>query len=233
MDLNYCYKISWSLTRLIKKLAAQTYKSTFFSAVDDISLYYVASLDSCIKPWSFSAVDDISLYYVVSLLFSILTHCNIALQGGPFELVQHQRPGADAAPADDLGHGRSRGRQVLRGALQETGGPGPSNLDQAGLFCFVVFAGLRLNNAWASGTVLRPFLQPESPLSSRSLVSGFKCKLRDSNSRPQYSRPRALTTRLYTIHNLFLCSRPYSWTWSTKAWRKTVKSSEAKPSSSV
>ena len=46
------------------------------------------------------------------------------------------------------------------------------------------FVGLRLNNAWASGTVLRPFLQPESPLSSRSLVSGFKCKLRDLNSRP-------------------------------------------------
>ena len=67
--------------------------------------------------------------------------------------------------------------------------------------CYVVvFAGLRLNNAWASGSVLRPFLQPESPLSSRSLVSGFKCKLRDSNSRPPYSRPRALTTRLYTIH---------------------------------
>ena len=64
---------------------------------------------------------------------------------------------------------------------------------------FVVFAGLRLNNAWASGTVLRPFLQPESPLSSRSLVSGFKCKLGDLNSRPQYSRPRALTTRPYTI----------------------------------
>ena len=64
-----------------------------------------------------------------------------------------------------------------------------------------VLAGLRLNNAWASGTVLRPFLQPESPLSSRSLVSGFKCKLRDSNSRPPYSRPRALTTMLYTIHS--------------------------------
>ena len=57
-----------------------------------------------------------------------------------------------------------------------------------------------LNNAWASGTVLRPFLQPERPLSSRNLVSGFKCKLRDSNSRPPYSRPRALTTRLYIIH---------------------------------
>ena len=64
----------------------------------------------------------------------------------------------------------------------------------------VVFAGLRLNNAGASGTVLRPFLQPESPLSSRSLVFGFKCKLRDSNSRPPYLRPHALTTRLYTIH---------------------------------
>ena len=69
----------------------------------------------------------------------------------------------------------------------------------------VVFAGLRLNNAWASGTVLRPFLQPESPLSSRSLVSGFKCKLRDSNSRPPYSRPHALTTRLYTIHCHVVC----------------------------
>ena len=66
--------------------------------------------------------------------------------------------------------------------------------------CLFVFAGLRLNNAWASGTVLRPFLQPESPLSSRSSVSGFKCKLRDSNSQPPYSWPRALTTRLYTIH---------------------------------
>ena len=66
-------------------------------------------------------------------------------------------------------------------------------------FLFFVFAGLRLNNAWASGTVLRPFLQPESPLSSRSLV--FKCKLRDSNSRLPYSRPRALTTRLYNIHS--------------------------------
>ena len=32
------------------------------------------------------------------------------------------------------------------------------------------------------------------------MVSGFKCKLRDSNSRPPYLRPRALTTRLYTIH---------------------------------
>ena len=28
---------------------------------------------------------------------------------------------------------------------------------------FVVSVGLRLNNAWASGTVLRPCLQPESP----------------------------------------------------------------------
>ena len=62
----------------------------------------------------------------------------------------------------------------------------------------VVFVGLKLNNAWASGTVLRPFLQPESPLSSRSSISGFKCRLRYSNSRPPYSRPRAPTTRLYT-----------------------------------
>ena len=45
----------------------------------------------------------------------------------------------------------------------------------------VVVVGLRLNNAWASGTVLRPFLQPESPLSSRSFglrlqvqASGFE-----------------------------------------------------------
>ena len=30
MDPNYCCKISWSLTRLIIKLAGQTYKSTFF-----------------------------------------------------------------------------------------------------------------------------------------------------------------------------------------------------------
>ena len=78
----------------------------------------------------------------------------------------------------------------------------------------VVFAGLRLNNAWASGTVLRPFLQPESPLSSRSLVSGFKCKLRYSNSRPPYSRPRALTTRLYTIHiSLLICFNIFLFTF--------------------
>ena len=31
-----------------------------------------------------------------------------------------------------------------------------------------------LNNAWASGTVLRPFLQPESPLSSQVQASGFE-----------------------------------------------------------
>ena len=62
----------------------------------------------------------------------------------------------------------------------------------------VVCAGLRLNNAWASGTVLRRFIQPESPLSSQSLISGFKWKLRDSNPRPPYSKPRALTSRLYT-----------------------------------
>ena len=43
MDPNYRYKISRSLTRFIKKLAGQTYKSTF-SAVDDISLYYIVSL---------------------------------------------------------------------------------------------------------------------------------------------------------------------------------------------
>ena len=44
-DPNYCYKISWSLTRLVIKLAGQTYKSTFFSAVDDlhISLSYSIS----------------------------------------------------------------------------------------------------------------------------------------------------------------------------------------------
>ena len=74
-------------------------------------------------------------------------------------------------------------------------------LENHASLCLFVYAGLRLNNAWASGTVLRPFLQPESPLSSQSLVSGSKCKLRDSNSRPPYSRPRALTTRLYTIHH--------------------------------
>ena len=44
MHPNYCYKISWSLTRLIIKLAGQTYKSTFFSAVDDTFLYYIVSL---------------------------------------------------------------------------------------------------------------------------------------------------------------------------------------------
>ena len=70
-----------------------------------------------------------------------------------------------------------------------------------------VFVGLRLNNARASGTVLRLFLQPESPLSSRSLVSGFNCKLRDSNSWPPYSRPRALTIRLYTIHVIMYISK--------------------------
>ena len=46
MDPKYCYKISRSLTRLIIKLAGQAYKSTFLSAVGDISLYYIVSLDS-------------------------------------------------------------------------------------------------------------------------------------------------------------------------------------------
>ena len=32
---------------------------------------------------------------------------------------------------------------------------------------FFACAGFRLNNAWANDTVLRPFLQPESPLSSQ------------------------------------------------------------------
>ena len=44
MDPIYCYEMSRSLTRLIIKLAGQTYKSTFLSAVDDISLYYIVSL---------------------------------------------------------------------------------------------------------------------------------------------------------------------------------------------
>ena len=69
-------------------------------------------------------------------------------------------------------------------AKKQFGLSAPQTGKQASVVIFVVFAGLRLNNAWVSGTVLRPFLQPESPLSSRSLVSGFKCKLRDSNSRP-------------------------------------------------
>ena len=77
--------------------------------------------------------------------------------------------------------------------------------DKAFYLVWLVFEGLRLNNAWASGTVLRPFLQPESPLSSWSSVSGFKCKLLDSNSRPPYSKPCAPTTRLYTIHIWFVC----------------------------
>ena len=89
------------------------------------------------------------------------------------------------------------------------------------LLLFAVCAGFRLNNAWANGTVLRPFLQPESPLSSRSLVSGFKCKLRDSNSRPPYSMPQALTTRLYTIQYVLYwlyikqCASSFnkSWIW--------------------
>ena len=34
------------------------------------------------------------------------------------------------------------------------------------MFVLFVCAGLRLNIAWVSVTVLRPFLQPESPLSS-------------------------------------------------------------------
>ena len=45
----------------------------------------------------------------------------------------------------------------------------------------VIWSNFRLNNNWASGTVLRPFLQPESPLSSQELglklqvqASGFK-----------------------------------------------------------
>ena len=50
MDPNYRYKISWSLTRLIIKLAGQTYKSTFFSAVDDISLNDIVSLVETFRP---------------------------------------------------------------------------------------------------------------------------------------------------------------------------------------
>ena len=43
---------------------------------------------------------------------------------------------------------------------------------------FVVCAGVRLNNAWASGTVLRPFATTRKPhFLTRDLVSGFKCKL--------------------------------------------------------
>ena len=94
---------------------------------------------------------------------------------------------------------------------------------------FFFWAGLRLNNAWASGTVLRPFLQPEGPLSSRSLVSGFKCKLRDSNSRPPYSRPRALTTRLYTIHTLVDFIVPAVTTGQRLPSRGRRWSREAKP----
>ena len=80
---------------------------------------------------------------------------------------------------------------------------GLKTLSTTGKPPFLTKLGSALTNAWASGTVLRPFLQPESPLSSRSWVSGFKCKLRDSDSRPQCPRPRALTTRLYTIHTTF------------------------------
>ena len=43
MDPNYCYKISWSLTRLIIKLAGQTFKSTIFSSRLHISLLYSIS----------------------------------------------------------------------------------------------------------------------------------------------------------------------------------------------
>ena len=49
MDPNYCYKISWSLSRLIIKLAGQTYKSAFFSVVEDISVYHIVSLCSSYK----------------------------------------------------------------------------------------------------------------------------------------------------------------------------------------
>ena len=61
---------------------------------------------------------------------------------------------------------------------------------------------MRLNNAWASGAVLRPFLQPESyPFLTRVWVSGFKCKLRDSNSRPPCWELTALASRLCTIQS--------------------------------
>ena len=91
----------------------------------------------------------------------------------------------------------------------------------------VVFAGLRLNNAWANGRVLRPFLQPESTLSSRSSVSGFKCKLRGLNSRPPYSRPCAQTTRLYAPSTIRGCNLTWSqsigwtggWYFLERAWR--------------
>ena len=57
---------------------------------------------------------------------------------------------------------------------------------------------LRLNNAWASGTVLRPFLQPESP----PFLTKFGLRLQVQASGFELTTPilEALTTRLYTIH---------------------------------
>ena len=67
----------------------------------------------------------------------------------------------------------------------------------------VVFVqvGFRLSTAWANGTVLRPISTTRKPhFPHKSLVSGFKCKLRDSNSWPECCESNDLTTRLYTIH---------------------------------
>ena len=73
MDPKYCYKISWSLTRLIMKIAGQTYKSTLFSAVDYISLYDIVSLFGTVrlseKSKAFSLHDSsnsIGLYWGLS-----------------------------------------------------------------------------------------------------------------------------------------------------------------------
>ena len=53
-----------------------------------------------------------------------------------------------------------------QGRFEESAKAHNKKITKVALF---VFVGFKLNNAWAGGT---PFLQPEIPLSSRSLVSG-------------------------------------------------------------
>ena len=59
-----------------------------------------------------------------------------------------------------------------------------------------VCAGFRLNNSWANGTVLKPFLNQKAPFPQHSLVSSFKPRI--SNSWPSCGESNALAPKIYT-----------------------------------
>ena len=58
--------------------------------------------------------------------------------------------------------------------------------------CLLLVQVLRLNNAWASGSVLRPFLQPESPLSSQEFGLRLQVQAFVIRTRNPHTRGRAL-----------------------------------------